>query len=166
MDQIGKNLEDARINAALSMEAAADAVGISRGSLSRYENNWRHPDAEVLAKMAQAYKCDVNALMNGKPQAKFVVKVPIAGFVITNELFEINEGPYREFLPIHAEEDVVAVEVHGNALAGRAYNGEYLLIRKAPPSKEKLFVSAHSEDLAIQKSAGEIVGVYRRPRGA
>lgn len=165
MAKIGKNLQDARIDASLSMDAAAAALEISRVTLSRYENDWRDPDAETLARMGHVYKCDVNRLLNGSGAAPRIDKVPVAGTVITNEEFELSDGPYKEFLPIYAEEGVVAVEVLGSSLGSVAYHGEYLLIKRAPAQKERLVFAAHSADVMQQKSAGEIVGTYRRPRG-
>ena len=52
MNGLGVVLETARRAKGLTQEELAEAVGIRQAALSRYENETRDPDEEVLARIA------------------------------------------------------------------------------------------------------------------
>lgn len=162
--KIGHHLEAARKAVHLTVEDAAEKLGIVRGTLGRYEKDQRLPDAEVLVDMSRLYKCGVDVLLGTTEPAVVSRPIPIAGEVIDAEHFKFDEtGPYKKALPIWDNKDVFALEVVSNSLTGIANTGEYLIIQREPAA-EKLSINL-AADISRQQNIGKIIGVYRRPRG-
>lgn len=53
-----------RVQAGLSQESLAQAVGVSRVSIVRYETGERKPDLDIAAKIAKALNCKVDDLID------------------------------------------------------------------------------------------------------
>ncbi|MFD1206684.1 helix-turn-helix domain-containing protein [Sporosarcina contaminans] len=60
---LGKRLKKARENAGYTQMEAAKKLGVSNGTLSGYERNYRDPDTEILNEMADLYDVSVEWLM-------------------------------------------------------------------------------------------------------
>ncbi len=73
MKILGKRLKEARENAGFKQIEAAKQLGISNGTLSGYERDYRDPDTEILHKMAVLYDVDADWLI-GKSNTKKVEK--------------------------------------------------------------------------------------------
>jgi|SRR5690625_467121 len=69
MNILGKRLKEARKKAGYKQIDAAKKLGISNGTLSGYERNYRDPDTEILHKMALLYDVEVDWLL-GKTNTK------------------------------------------------------------------------------------------------
>lgn len=69
MPVLGKRLKKARENKRLTQVEAAKILGISNGTLSGYERNYRDPDTAILEKMAELYEVNVDWLL-GRPDKK------------------------------------------------------------------------------------------------
>ncbi|UOF92966.1 helix-turn-helix domain-containing protein [Fodinisporobacter ferrooxydans] len=52
----------------LTQMEVANKLGISNGTLSGYERNYRDPDTETLKKLADLYEVSVDYLLNGKTE--------------------------------------------------------------------------------------------------
>lgn len=63
MAVLGKRLKQARERKKLSQIEAAKLLGISNGTLSGYERNYRDPDTNVLEKMADLYEVSTDYLL-------------------------------------------------------------------------------------------------------
>lgn len=63
MPILGKRLKEARENRKLTQIEAAKKLGISNGTLSGYERNYRDPDTAMLEKMAELYNVKVDWLL-------------------------------------------------------------------------------------------------------
>lgn len=60
-----KKLKQARINAGLSQETAAEILSIDRTALSRYENGRvKNPSIKRKHDFCTAYSCDIKDLMS------------------------------------------------------------------------------------------------------
>lgn len=75
---LGSRLKEAREKKGLTQLDAARKVGISNGTLSGYERNYRDPDTDVLKKLSELYEVSPSWLIAGKDkitndQAKNVV---------------------------------------------------------------------------------------------
>ena len=57
------NMKAERARLGLSLEEAANSIGVNRNSLFRWENGEVEPTAENLAKLAQFYGCSVEYLV-------------------------------------------------------------------------------------------------------
>lgn len=68
MSVLGKRLKQARNDAGLKQIDAAKRLGISNGTLSGYERNYRDPDTEILNDMANLYEVSTDWLL-GKSAA-------------------------------------------------------------------------------------------------
>ena len=63
MSVLGKRLKQARNDAGLKQIDAAKKLGISNGTLSGYERNYRDPDTDILNKMANLYEVSTDWLL-------------------------------------------------------------------------------------------------------
>lgn len=63
MKTLGKRLRQARDNTGLSQIDAAKKLGISNGTLSGYERDYRDPDTNILHRMAELYDVSVDWLI-------------------------------------------------------------------------------------------------------
>lgn len=63
MSVLGKRLKQARKESQYTQVVAAKKLGISNGTLSGYEREYRDPDTEILNKMADLYGVSVEWLM-------------------------------------------------------------------------------------------------------
>ncbi|MFC2948575.1 helix-turn-helix domain-containing protein [Virgibacillus sediminis] len=63
MKILGRRLREARNDAGYKQIEAAEKLGISNGTLSGYERNYRDPDTETLHKMADLYNVKVDWLV-------------------------------------------------------------------------------------------------------
>ncbi|MET3657890.1 helix-turn-helix domain-containing protein [Sporosarcina psychrophila] len=63
MSVLGKRLKQAREESRYTQIVAAKKLGISNGTLSGYEREYRDPDTEILNKMADLYGVSVEWLM-------------------------------------------------------------------------------------------------------
>lgn len=62
---LGERLKAAREKKKYTQLEASRFLGISNGTLSGYERNYRDPDTVTLAKLAALYDVDANYLING-----------------------------------------------------------------------------------------------------
>lgn len=67
MSFFSARLRDLRIKANLSQSQLADKIGISRGSISYYENGERIPDIEILVFLSDFFKVSVDYLLGKSP---------------------------------------------------------------------------------------------------
>lgn len=63
MKGLGERLKKARMNKGYTQTQAGDKIGISYGTLSGYERDYRNPDNETLIKMAELYGVEVTWLL-------------------------------------------------------------------------------------------------------
>jgi transcriptional regulator with XRE-family HTH domain len=63
MAVLGKRLKVAREKKRLSQIEAAKLLGISNGTLSGYERNYRDPDTQTLEKMANLFEVSTDYLL-------------------------------------------------------------------------------------------------------
>lgn len=59
----GKKLREGRERAELSQREAAERLGVSQATLSRFESGETQPDFPTLHKMREAYGCKISELM-------------------------------------------------------------------------------------------------------
>lgn len=65
----GEYLKQLRTENKMSQEQLAERLGISRQSISKWEQGASSPDIENFAKLAQLYKVSVDSLINGEPDS-------------------------------------------------------------------------------------------------
>ena len=63
MKVLGKRLQEARKKSGYKQIEASKKLGISNGTLSGYERNYRDPDTDILHKMADLYNVEVDWLV-------------------------------------------------------------------------------------------------------
>ena len=62
---IGTKIKEARMEAQLTQEQVADELGISRQTMSNWENNKTYPDIVSVIKMSDLYKVSLDYLLKG-----------------------------------------------------------------------------------------------------
>ena len=65
---IGTKLRDARTAAQLTQEQAAEALGVSRQTISNWENAKTYPDIVSVIKMSDLYDVSLDRLLKGKEE--------------------------------------------------------------------------------------------------
>ena len=66
---IGARLKEARMAAQLTQERAAEALGVSRQTMSNWENCKTYPDIISVIKMSDLYAVSLDQLLKGKEDA-------------------------------------------------------------------------------------------------
>lgn len=91
MSILAKRLKKARDEAGLKQIDAAEKLGISNGTLSGYERDYRDPDTDVLNKMAELYGVTVDYLLGRSDDPK--VNRSDKNVVKGNEIIDfLNDG--------------------------------------------------------------------------
>ena len=72
MKDIGKNIKTIRQTKGMTQEALAEALYVTRQTVSNYENGRSRPDLDMLFKIAEILETDVNTIIYGPamPQSK------------------------------------------------------------------------------------------------
>ena len=72
MKDIGKNIKAIRRANGMTQNELAEALYVTRQTISNYENNRSHPDLDTLLKIAEIFETDVNTVIYGPslPQNK------------------------------------------------------------------------------------------------
>lgn len=63
MSSLGKRLKMSREKTHLTQQQVADKMGISNGTLSGYERDYRDPDTDTLNKLSSLYEVSVDYLL-------------------------------------------------------------------------------------------------------
>ena len=58
--------KSARISAGLTLQKAADAIGVTAQAISLWENGKSNPTAENIVKMSEVYGCTTDKLLKGE----------------------------------------------------------------------------------------------------
>lgn len=67
MRDIGKNIKTIRQEQKMTQDALAEALYVTRQTVSNYENGHTRPDLETLERIAEILQTDVNTLIYGPP---------------------------------------------------------------------------------------------------
>lgn len=67
MKAIGKNIRQIRTNKAMSQEELADALFVTRQTVSNYETGRSQPDVDTLMRIADILETDIHVLIYGPP---------------------------------------------------------------------------------------------------
>lgn len=67
MRDIGKNIKALREKKGMTQEALAEALFVTRQTVSNYENGRSRPDLDMLVKIADVLDADVNQVLYGLP---------------------------------------------------------------------------------------------------
>ena len=70
MRDIGKNIRSLREKKGMTQEALAEALFVTRQTVSNYETGRSRPDLDMLVKIAQVLEADVNQVLYGLPMAQ------------------------------------------------------------------------------------------------
>ena len=63
--EIGKKLKDARIRSGLTQENTAEKIGVSRQTISNWENERSYPDIISVIKLSSLYSISLDSLLKG-----------------------------------------------------------------------------------------------------
>ena len=66
---VGENLRALRQGKALTQEQAAEALGVTRQTVSSYESGRTQPDIQMLLRLCQLYGTDLNGIVYGQGPA-------------------------------------------------------------------------------------------------
>lgn len=139
--KIGLYLKELRLKNNLTTKQVEVKTGISNSYISLIERNKRKPSAEILSKLAKAYKVkteDLLRIMGYLPsiETKKFPQIPIYNITSTKEHFFISENiegysslpPDLETLPT---KDLFAIKVKDKSMIGkRIKEGDIIIIRK------------------------------------
>lgn len=70
MKTLGSRLREARDRKRYTQIEVAKIIGISNGTLSGYERDYRDPDTPTLKRLAELYEVSIDWLMNGVEKQK------------------------------------------------------------------------------------------------
>lgn len=67
MRDIGKNIKTVRQGKGMTQDAMAEALYVTRQTISNYENGRSRPDLDMLLRIAEVLETDVNTILYGPP---------------------------------------------------------------------------------------------------
>ena len=67
MANVGKNIKQIRINNKMTQEELAEALFVTRQTISNYETGKSNPDIDTIIKIAELFKVDANTVIYGLP---------------------------------------------------------------------------------------------------
>ena len=67
MRDVGKNIKQIRLSKNMTQDSLADALYVTRQTVSNYENGRSRPDLDMLVRIAEIFDTDVNTLIYGPP---------------------------------------------------------------------------------------------------
>jgi transcriptional regulator with XRE-family HTH domain len=85
---LGKRLTSLRVERGYTQEELAKMLGITRASLSHYENDRREADYETLKKMAECFDVSIDYLLGRTNNPHTVLDQEVREFVDSLELSE------------------------------------------------------------------------------
>ncbi|WP_281659095.1 helix-turn-helix transcriptional regulator [Halobacillus sp. Cin3] len=101
MSVLSNRLKEARNRAGYKQIEAAKRIGISNGTLSGYEREYRDPDTETLEKMAEVYDVSIDWLLGRSNKPGLSEDEEFQAFANNPELQR-----FYEELPKSDEEDL------------------------------------------------------------
>lgn len=105
MRVLGKRLKEARKNAGYKQIDAAKKLGISNGTLSGYERNYRDPDTDILNEMANLYGVSTDWLLGKTNDPNLTEQQEFESFIKDPELKR-----WVKELPKSEEEDLARLK--------------------------------------------------------
>lgn len=116
-----KQLRKYRLKYGMTQEQLAEAVGISKSTISMYENGQREPDFETIEAFADIFNVNLATLVEGdQANNRAALRVPVLGRVPAG-------------IPLEAIEDIIDYEELPAAMSGR---GEYFALQIQGDSME------------------------------
>lgn len=118
MSLLGKRLKESRNRMKLSQQDAAKSLGISNGTLSGYERDYRKPDTETLEKLADFYEVSIDYLL-GRTDNPDGLKYPYKDL-------DLNDGDQIHFLDMDglSAEDIEFIKGQIEFLRKKAKNSK------------------------------------------
>lgn len=125
MSHFSQNLKKLREEAGLTQTQMAEQLGISRGSISFYENGDRVPDIEVLARVSDRFQVSTDWLL-GITKARTTddaVKVACNYTGLTEEAIRNIHGLYQQKIEIemNISKDFCKIDMLSLLLSGHYY---------------------------------------------
>lgn len=113
---ISEKLKQARLAAGLTQEVSAERIGVSRQSISNWENGKTYPDIISVINLSDVYDVSLDSLLKGDTEMKKHLKestdvtksnkllsvsivIAVWGAVAAALLFRFFVGRPRDFLP-------------------------------------------------------------------
>ncbi len=162
---INQRLRAARHAANISADELAEAVGVNRSTMFRYESGdiTRIP-AQHLAAMARVLGCEVDTLLYGGSD----VCIPILGEVRAGVPVEAVQDFLGEVeIPRSwaRSGDFFALRVKGDSMAPRMHEGDVVIVRKCscPQSGDVVVTMVGNENATIKKYVRHPGGISLEP---
>lgn len=152
---LSDNLKKWRERAGMTQEELSAEVGVTRGTLARYETNRMVPSATVLQKIADALNVSPGDLLEDKPKRKGT-RIPVLGRVPAGIPFEAIED-VLDWEEIPAEQakrgEYFALKVKGDSMEPRIYDGDVLIVRKQSTAESGNVVIAlvNGDDATVKR---------------
>lgn len=102
MRNIGKNIKAIRQSKDMTQEALAEALFVTRQTISNYENGRSKPDLDMLLKIAEVLHTDVNTVIYGPPPPQNKASawrwtvISLVALVIIWTMYFVNRAVFNE----------------------------------------------------------------------
>lgn len=143
-------LKQYRENAGITQAELARKLGVSRASISLYENGQREPDFETEERIASALGVDINGLRGYKSAVPGYQKIDVYGYISAGRPIEMVECIVdQEDIPIAMAEtgEYFGLKIKGHSMEQSIMDGDTVIVRKQP--------DVDSGDIAIVAVNGE-----------
>lgn len=155
---VGERIKNKRENQGLTLEQVGKYLGVSKTTVLRYETGEVGIKRNTAIKLAEILKTTPAYLMGWneeKPKSKGI-RIPVLGRVQAGIPIEAIEDiiDYEEITPeLAATGDFFALQVTGESMAPRIWEGDVVIVRKQPDidSGSIAVVLVNGSDATIKK---------------
>lgn len=119
----------------MTQEDLAAILGITKSSVSMYENGRRNPDFALAEAIAAYFRVDMNILLAQSPEAFRAVKIPVYDTVPAGITLEAIQDilDYEEITPEMASNgEYFALRINGHSMEPRIWDGDNVIVRISP----------------------------------
>lgn len=155
-----KRLRELRISRNLTQNKLAEELGISKSTISMYENGNREPDFETLELIADYFNVNLGSLISKRtPQNTRItngVLVPVLGYVRAGIPIEAVEEilDYEEISQEMASKgEYFALSIKGDSMEPKISEGDVVIVRKQSivENGELAVVLVNGNDATVKK---------------
>lgn len=151
-----KELKHLRLSKKLTQSELANELGISKSSISMYENNKREPDFETEELIADYFNVDINTLRGISSATSKGVLIPVLGYVRAGVPIEAVEEilDYEEISQEQARTgEFFALKIKGDSMEPKISEGDVVIVRKQSTVEngELAVVLVNGDDATVKK---------------
>lgn len=130
--KIGERMRSVRLKNGLSQTEFAEKLGVSLPTINRFERGHRTPDADLIVKMGEVFRCDILWVLTGSTSPVFeeeAKKIPLLR-KIPDDFPAVPPETIASYICFPGTpDDTWAIQVSGEDMLPTVRDGDFVLFR-------------------------------------